>query len=165
MAINNIEELKVGLCCLLGLPIPPADSANYLADGQTAFTLKIDDVCLTVAYSETIRNDRAFIFCSYGEAPADLELFILRRLLETNFILYRGNTPSFSRDPASGHIMLQAELVFAQTNPEHALQIMKQFAEHVTQWHKTHFIEDFVNAGAVQSSTLAEHVAAIGRLA
>ena len=141
MAVKNFEELKLGVCKQLGAPVPDngEDGAN-----EDAFMLTIGDVAVMTVHSPKTNPDRAFLFCDYGDVPEDIELFVLRRLLEMNFLLYRGNSPAFCRDVTSGHIMLMGELLFATTTPASALEIMQRFAAHVKEWRRTHFVEDLV---------------------
>jgi hypothetical protein len=75
-------------------------------------------------------------------------LLALRRLLETNFLMYKGNAPAFVREPVSGHILLLGEVAYATASAQALVDVMCAFASQAKVWRKTFFVEDLVHAGS-----------------
>jgi hypothetical protein len=147
METRTFKDLKQGLLTLIsertGKPVeaPPADEGSVLDELDT-LAASIDGVAIMLTYSESMRNDRAFVFTDFGPLPVGGEQPVMRRLLEVNFLLYRGEAPTFTIDPDSGHVMLMGEVPLAMATPELVLTYMREMSKQALEWRKTHFLND-----------------------
>jgi hypothetical protein len=146
MSVESFEDLKKGLCNLLGQPSEALNDESQDGDlsgtGVDGFALMTDDAAVTLCQFPDVRTDRAFLICDYGDVPEDLELLVLRRVLETNFLMYRGNSTTFAREPVTGHLLLLGEVLFATATADSVLEAMQRFADGVKEFRKGHFVED-----------------------
>ncbi len=139
MAVEKFEELMFGLCDLLGAPVPEGPE-----DGQEArgLNFEVSGVSIVVAYAPDVRDDRVFVFCRFGAVPEAQETAALRRLLEVNFILFRGNAPVFSIDPTNGDVVFGYEGMLDQLNAEAVLDSMERIAEQALKWRENLYLEE-----------------------
>lgn len=143
MAFKNFEDLVRQVNNVLGNQVPDnLEEALTLQNGLKGFSLLAKDVAYMLACNEEIRPDRAFLFCDFGEIPADKELAALRQLLEINFLLYLGNAPAFMRDPNSNRILLGTEILFEYGTPEQVCEMLGKLFEQVTEWRRSYFLDE-----------------------
>lgn len=139
MSVEKFEELKNGLCELLGTPVPAAPEDMQEPRG---LNFEVSGVSIVVAYAPEVRDDRVFVFCRFGAVPEAQETAALRRLLEVNFILFRGNAPVFSVDPTNGDVVFGYEGMLDQLNPEAVLDSMERIAAQALKWRENLYLED-----------------------
>lgn len=121
---------------------PPKDADQPAQNDLESLAMVIDGVAVAMVYNADYKKDCAFVFTEFGRVPADQELVILRKLLDVNFLLYRGGAPTFTRDPASGNIMLLSEVPLAQATPAMTLHYLRQLVSQALQWRNDHYLED-----------------------
>lgn len=139
MAVQNFEQLVQGLCATLGAEVPQLSNDPQEPQG---LNFEVSGVPIVVAFAPEVRDDRVFVFCRFGSVPADHELAAMRRLLEVNFILFRGNSPVFSIDPTNGEVVFGYEGLLALLTPEAVVESMERIAEQAVKWRESYFLDD-----------------------
>ena len=144
MAVETFDHLKEGIAAQLGVSLGDLDRASRAATTSMdvdGITVVIDHTSMVLTYASDVRTDRAFIICDFGALPADREAAALRRLMEMNFMFYRGNAPAFTCDPASGHVLFCCEILFHAVTPSQVLDVMKSMAAQSQAWRQHYFLE------------------------
>lgn len=145
MTTKSFKELKAGLVKLIAsqsspeMTGPPPDESSAL-DGMDFLSVGLADVPIMLTYCEPVQADRVFLFCDFGSPPPELELVAMRRLMEMNFVMYRGSSPCFVRDPESDHIMMLSEIPLAIATPEDTFAYMHGVASQAIEWRKNYFL-------------------------
>jgi len=139
MAVESFEELVNGLCATLGADVPELASDPSEPQG---LNFEVSGVPIVVAYAPEVRDDRVFVFCRFGPIPESEERAALRRLLEVNFILFRGNAPVFSIDPTNGEVVFGYEGLLSLLTAEAVVESMERIAEQALKWRSTYFLDD-----------------------
>lgn len=144
---TTFDEIKAGLFELLqeaapdSKPAEPAEPGSLLGD-MDIFPISIDGVGLMLLYSASVKNDRMFAFCDFGDVPPEREAAVMRRLLEMNFAVYQGNAPSFTIDPESGRVMLLAEVPLSEATPVNVMGFLQGLSVQANEWRKNHFLAE-----------------------
>lgn len=143
-----LKQGVIGLICQetgQAYKAPPAcdDTANdeSVPHGLDTLALAIDGVGVALTYHADYKNDCAFVFTEFGSIPPEQELEVMRKLLDVNFLLYRGGAPTFSRDPDSGRIMLLSEIPLDAATPAMVLHYLRQLVSQALQWRSGHYLE------------------------
>ena len=139
MAVETFEELVKGLCAVLGAPVPKLSDDPAEPQG---LNFEVSNVPIVVAYAPEVRDDRVFVFCRFGPVPESHERAALRRLLEVNFILFRGNAPVFSIDPTNGEVVFGYEGLLSLLTPETVVESMERIAEQALKWRDTLYLDE-----------------------
>lgn len=139
MAVQNFEDLVKGLCATLGSEMPQLSSDPNEPQG---LNFEVTGVPIVVAFAPEVRDDRVFVFCRFGAVPESQERAALRRLLEVNFILFRGNAPVFSIDPTNGEVVFGYEGLLSMLTPEAVVESMERIAEQALKWRETFFLDE-----------------------
>lgn len=117
--------------------------------------LAIDGVGVALTYHADYKSDCAFVFTEFGSIPPEQELAVMRKLLDVNFLLYRGGAPTFTRDPDSGRIVLLSEIPLPQATPASVLHYLRQLVSQALQWRSDHYLEQEPPAQLLNQATLA----------
>lgn len=122
--------------------------------GLDTLALVIDGVGVALTYHADYKNDCAFVFTEFGSIAPEQELDVLRKLLEVNFLLYRGGAPTFTRDPDSGRIVLLSEIPLQQATPAMVLHYLRQLVSQALQWRSEHYLGQDAPARPPNQATL-----------
>ena len=139
MAVQNFEDLVTGLCANLGAEVPKLSDDPREPQG---LNFEVSGVPIVVAYAPEVRDDRVFVFCRFGPIPESQEPAAMRRLLEVNFILFRGNAPVFSIDPTNGEVVFGYEGLLSLLTADAVVESMERIAEQALKWRETFFLDD-----------------------
>ncbi len=139
MAVQNFEDLVTGLCATLGAEVPKLSDDPREPQG---LNFEVSGVPIVVAYAPEVRDDRVFVFCRFGPIPEIQERAAMRRLLEVNFILFRGNAPVFSIDPTNGEVVFGYEGLLSLLTPEAVVESMERIAEQALKWRDSYFLDE-----------------------
>ena len=144
MEENNFKKLKSELAEFLNsqgaTQLDEGSSETSMLGDMDVLALTIDGVAVMLTHCAPIQADIAFVLCEFGQIPPEIELEAMRRLLDLNFILYRGHSPAFTRDPDSGGVVLMAEIPLSVATAPNVFYYMKSVVEQATEWRKTFFL-------------------------
>ena len=106
MAAGSFEGLCVGFCEIISVS-PPALCED--AQGLVAFNVVWRGVTVNLVHCPQTSPDHIFAVFELGplEPSGSRSLADMQTLLEANFVLLRVHAPAFSRNPATGHAVLQ----------------------------------------------------------
>ena len=107
--------------------------------------LIVMDVAFTLLYREAI--DGVVLFCDYGEAPEENRSQILQSLLEANTYTFDFNTPCFTINPETKHVLLRAHLPLEILTPEELLSTLGAHAAAANLWRKTYLLDGAFGLG------------------
>ncbi len=133
----------------------PGQSQAGTEDDPDSLALVIDGVGMLLTYRSEVSDSCAFVFTEFGSIAPEAELAALRRLLEINFLMYRGGAPAFTRDPDSGHILLLCEVPLEVATPDTVLAYLRQLAGHARQWRQGHYLDPHASPGTGVLPSLA----------
>jgi hypothetical protein len=124
-----------------GLTARPAGVEAPADDDPESLALVIDGIGMLITYKAEVHDRCAFVFTEFGRVTPEDELPALRRLLDINFLMYRGGAPAFTRDPDSGHILLLCEVPLDVATPTTVLAYLHQLSGHARQWRQGHYLQ------------------------
>lgn len=161
-AFKSLKQGVIDLICQqTGQAYKPPPAAKTPATDEPAPTgldtlaVVIDGVGVALTYHADYKNDCAFVFTEFGSIPPEQELEVMRKLLDVNFLLYRGGAPTFTRDPDSGRIVLLSEIPLQQATPAMVLHYLRQLVSQALQWRRDHYLEQDAPAQLLNQATLA----------
>jgi hypothetical protein len=113
-------------------------------------SLVVDDVLFTLIPSTRLDGtvDSVAYFCDFGPLPNESRTQALEYLLETNLHMFGPESPTFSRNPQTGHIVLIGRMPLDRITAESAIQAMSGLAEFAHEWRATHFLQPEQRAAA-----------------
>lgn len=103
MSLSDFNDLCTSLCDLVGVDAPSLQRDEH---GTLAFTITVDEVDTGIVFDDAAPEPGALLITSLGIPDESIERQLLRRLLDTNFIVSGVHSPSFNRNPATGEIAL-----------------------------------------------------------
>ena len=132
MAISSFDELCAGFCELAKVPAP-----RLVADdrGLVAFHVTLRGSVIDLAYRPTVCPDHFFVLFNFGP-HGEQNLARLKGLLEANFVLLQANAPVFSRNPATGDIVLQHACPLFEATPSDLWGLITREIERSARWHQ-----------------------------
>lgn len=145
MAVTNFQTLCDGVCGVFGIEAPQLQPD---AMGITGFTLRVQEVDISVVQAPEGSPPAAFVLVEFGAPPPERELETWHALLDANFLMLGANAPSFSRNPVSGEVVLQYACAFENATPEGLCQSIEHIAEVAVRWRKDYFLADERPPGA-----------------
>lgn len=154
MAIANFDELCKGLSEIAGVT-PPALEADE--QGIIAFSVHLHDVAVSVAHAPQSSPGCAFVLIEFGEVPKDSEIAAWTALLDANFLMMGESAPCFSRNPATGQVLLQYAYPFDTATALDLYQGIVKMVDIARRWREDHFLD---SASLAAQSGGSEHISA-----
>lgn len=137
MAVANFQALCEGVCAVFGIDAPQLQPD---AMGITGFTLRVQDVDISVVQAPEGTAPAAFVLVEFGPPSPERELETWHALLDANFLMLGANAPSFSRNPVSGEVVLQYACALADATPEGLCQSIEHIAAVAVRWRQDYFL-------------------------
>jgi hypothetical protein len=133
MAVSTFDELCAGFCELIAVT-PPVLNAD--ANGLVAFHVVRRGVTIILAHRPGISKDHFFALFELGPIASDADKAAaeVQALLEANFVLLQVHPPVFSRDPASGDVVLQYVFPLFETTPNGLHELIDREIDRVLAW-------------------------------
>ena len=155
MSFEQFGQVMEELSAMCGFPNPLLEDA--LCD------IQVDGINFTLLHSES-DDDNLTSACDFGEVPQALSAEILRRVLETNMIFFRGDLPRFAINPQTGRVILMASIPLENLTAETLVDILKQHASFAQEWRLTYFLGyESADVIAMQMAQM-EHIARLDKL-
>lgn len=133
MAVGSFEGLCAGFCEIVSVS-PPALCED--AQGLVAFNVVWRGVTVNLVHCPQTSPDHIFAVFELGplEPIGSRSLDDMQALLEANFVLLRVHAPAFSRNPATGHAVLQYVYSLFDATPQGLYQLIEEGVDWVSQW-------------------------------
>lgn len=157
MTQANYQRLAHALCQLAGLAAP--------APEQTVLDLEVKGINFSLYDAGAQTPDQAVIYCDFGAVPAQSRETILLRLLETNLYLFGQNSPTFTCNPETGHVVLAAMLPLASASAEATLDVLAGLADMAIEWRTRFFLTTLEHDSVPGAATRQVANSTAGRLA
>lgn len=151
MATERYCDFIDRICHLARIPRSPSmhDSAD----------LEIDDVRFTLIDASTMKEDGVAFFCDFGLPPSGKQRAeVLHRLLELNLVMSGINTPVFTINRQSGHVLMMGRVPLAHITPKDIVSAFSTYAMHAKAWRKTYFLLDGERAASAPVRGSAQQV-------
>lgn len=134
MSIDLYCKLIDEICAEVNIPNPERlyQEAN----------LKVDDVAFTLLYGSVADPNSMMLYCDFGELPEQGREAVLLRLMETNMHLFGANSPCFTYNSESKHIVLAARLRLFAATGEDVLRTLRSLAAGALEWRQNHFLHE-----------------------
>lgn len=139
MAVSSFQALCEGVCAVFG--VAPPDLQPDLT-GLTGFTLQLQGVDIAVAQAPGAPVPAAFVLVEFGAPPPGRELQTWHALLDANFLMLGANAPGFSRNPATGEVVLQYACNLHEATPEGLCASIRAIADVAARWREDYFLGD-----------------------
>lgn len=131
MPLADFEDLCTSLCDLVGVEPPRLVPDAY---GNLAFTITMDGVDVGFVKDELGGEPGAIMITSFGVPDASMELQVLRRVLDANFMVSAIGSAMFVRNPLTGEIVLHRPLLLARMNAQDAYKSVMKSLEALDEW-------------------------------
>lgn len=103
--------------------------------------LDVDGVKFTVVDHSRDERFCLALFGDFGQVPKNnLRAPALQRLMEINLWMFGINTPHFSVNPETDHVLLIGHFDAQDLMPEDLLKMLGQFSAKAKEWQKTYFL-------------------------
>lgn len=78
--------------------------------------------------------DSLLLFCDFGKPPEQWRAEVLQRVLESNLFMFAADSPHFSMDHETGHVMLLERMAPSRIDADVLLGKLEQYAQHALRW-------------------------------
>ncbi|RJF92175.1 CesT family type III secretion system chaperone [Noviherbaspirillum saxi] len=78
--------------------------------------------------------DSLLLFCDFGRPPRQSRAEVLQRILETNLFMFSPESPFFSMDNETGHLLLMERMRASTVTAEVLLEKLERYAQHALRW-------------------------------
>lgn len=133
MPSENFRKFIDDICKLA--KIPNSQTLHNAAD------LEIDQIKFTLHDGASKSEDAIAFFCDFGLLPPQVSRAnALQRLLELNLAMFGVNTPTFSINGQSNHVLLMGRIPIRDVSAEKLLNILAEYAAKAKEWQKTYYL-------------------------
>lgn len=109
---------------------------------ETATNLHLNETDFSLYYGGSIDPFSVLVYADFGALPADSTNAVLLRLLETNMYMFGINSPSFTYNPDSQHILLMFRVPLANAKAGSVLEILAGISDMAVAWRKDYYLLD-----------------------
>ncbi|WP_048437861.1 CesT family type III secretion system chaperone [Caenimonas sp. SL110] len=131
MPYSSFRQFAAALCDVAGIAVPELTPDS---NGLVAFHVVVDEVIVNLAQLDMANNDEAFILVTFGAAPQDQELEVLRVMGDANFTMMSAGSPVMCRDPDSGEVILRKSISLGAVDARSVLDSIVQLAQLARHW-------------------------------
>ncbi|GGM31204.1 CesT family type III secretion system chaperone [Pseudomonas asuensis] len=155
MSLESYQALINELCKLTIIPNP--ETLYEMA------SLRVREINFSLLYNESPAAGEVLIYCGFGPLPQQHRDAVMQRLLETNLHLFNGqNSPSFSYNPETGHVILVSVLLLDALDAQRLLDMLGYLAALAQKWRETYFLDN-ENKSAQRTPERSQHSASFAR--
>ncbi len=131
MPYSSFRQFGEALCKVAGVALPELRTDST---GLVAFNVVIDDVIVNLAQLEVAQNDEAFMLVTFGTAPQDQELEVLRVMGDANFAMMPAGSPVLCRNPDTGEVVVRKSISLSRVEAQGAYDSMAQLVQLARHW-------------------------------
>lgn len=133
MAVASFEDLCAGFCEIVKVP-PPELKADE--QGLIAFHVVVRGTTINMIHCPERSEDHLFVIFELGplgqEGPAGFAE--LQALLNANYVLLQVNPPVFSRNAATGEVVLQYVYPLFDATPSSLHELIDEGVDWILDW-------------------------------
>ncbi len=138
MAIANFEELCGAFCEMAGIEKPRLVRGGH---GWSAFTVRMQDVLVTALQVQEC-TDTFYLLAELGPMPEERAVDGWLTLLKFNMPMHVQELPVFSRNPATGEVVLHQPLRLWDASPTDLFERVELLVEMALVWRQTLFMHE-----------------------
>lgn len=135
MAVASFEDLCAGFCELakVSMPLLAIDEL-----GRLAFHVNFRGETVNLVHCPQISPDHFFVVFEYGQLAQDIETSSAQLLtaMDANYLLLQVNPPVFSRNPATGDVVLQYVQTLFEATASDLYKLIASGARHIGDWRR-----------------------------
>lgn len=137
MAIADFEQFCNSFCEMAGIP-----PCAFLPDsrGMWSAMVRMRGVEVTLMQYATRRPGTAFLIADFGPMPEHLGVEGWLTLMNANLMHSGADSLAYSRDPNTGHVLLQKPLRLAQAHATDAYEAVTALVDTALEWRQSHFL-------------------------
>ena len=141
MAVASFEELCAGFCEIAGVSTP---SLVGDAKGVIAFHVTWRDVTVDLIHCAKKCADHAFVLFEFGPCSQDdvSPSSSLQDLLHANFLQLQAHPPVFSRNPATGDVLLQYVYPLFDASPNGLFDLIDKGVAMALRWRQGNAVQE-----------------------
>ena len=125
---------------------PPALKIDLESGGASVLSVNFQGVDLSICHDQLRHPDHALVLAFFAHVPEHNEVLILRELLHANLSMMRPNSPSFSRNPLTGNVMLQYAVPLIGEAGENLWAAIQDIAESILVWRQNISLDQVVSS-------------------
>ncbi|HTD02793.1 CesT family type III secretion system chaperone [Undibacterium sp.] len=134
MASENYRKLIDEVCAIAKI----ADPKLF----YTTADLTVDGVNFTLIDGSTEQEEGLAMYCDFGALPAKNRADVLERLLEINLSMHGVNTPVFTINFETRHVLLARRIPIGQISALDLMNTLSEHAAHSKEWRKTYYLNE-----------------------
>lgn len=131
MPALNLQDLAHQFCQVIGHDAPQLVPDR---EGVLSFSVQVRGVDLIVRQDPTLDCGHALAYLVFGDVPEDREAQVLRELLHANLAMAGPQAPAFSRNPLTGHILLQHAFALSGVSGAGLWQAIQDLIDTILKW-------------------------------
>lgn len=131
MPASNLQELAEQFCEVIAVETPDLLPDT---DGVLSFSVNVREVDLIVRNDPHSDPDHALVYLVFGHVPEDREVPVLRELLHANLAMSGPQAPAFSRNPLTGHVLLQYAWPMANVSGRSLWHAIQDVIDAILKW-------------------------------
>jgi hypothetical protein len=134
MASENYRKLIDEICAISKIENPKLF--------YTTADLTIDGVNFTLIDGSTAQEEGLAMYCDFGALPVKNRAEVLERLLEINLTMHGVNTPVFTVNFETRHVLLARRIPIGQISALDLINTLSEHAAHCKDWRKTYYLNE-----------------------
>lgn len=151
MSIELFNNVIRKLCHELSTELPESNTET--------FSLEIEGTKFTLAFQPDKSIDAIFIYCDFGEVPAEMRTKVLRRLLEINYTLQGKNQSTLAFNPETKHVLYIMQMPLDLSKVDSILMTLIEQAAYAKVWRERFFLLENEREDAMLLEKLIQHAA------
>ncbi len=153
MREQNFEHFCRAVCRQLEVAFPVLES-NSAVPPAMGFTYK--GVTIGLMQASGTDDSQGMLMIDYGEPPELGQSEAFRTLLESNFFLASGRSPSFTINPASGHVVYVMGFSVDEADPTALCRNLDKLVSSVREWQEGRFTALDTHADVASSDAIRD---------
>jgi hypothetical protein len=138
--LDSFQALVGESARLLG-PASRLGTADERMGATQLSRFDVEGVAFFLWYQPSRTSDGFLVYCDFGPLPTGLdEAVVLRRLLEVNFRMFSGRSPTFTINPDDGRVTLCYEAMLSGAVAEVFVASLKDVAGRAREWREARFL-------------------------
>ncbi|AEK64132.1 CesT family type III secretion system chaperone [Collimonas fungivorans] len=134
MASENYRKLIDEVCAIARIANPKLF--------YTTADLTVDGVNFTLIDGSTEQEEGLALYCDFGALPVKNRADVLERLLEINLTMHGVNTPVFTINFETRHVLLAQRIPVGQISALDLMNTLSEYSAHSKAWRKTFYLHE-----------------------
>jgi hypothetical protein len=122
---------------------------------HNACDIRVSDIPFTLLHGGEVDEDSLYIYCNFGEPPAERKAVMLRLLMQTNLSIFGNNSLNLGVNTHTGRTLQMSRMAISQTTIESLMSVLVSVAAYAHMWRRSYLLSDaeFEQMAAHQSGS------------